>query len=125
MCPRVTLGFSRHARIFRMTIGERVLTLREEAGMTQSELAAIVGVSRSMIARIETNTKKPGRDTAKKLASAFNRSIEYILEGKNPGLLTKSDEETALLERYRRASAQRRGAVLILLGDDDGPAGDG
>lgn len=72
-----------------------------------------------MIARIEKDTKKPGRDTAAKLADAFNKTIEYILEGKQPGLLTRSDEETAFLEKYRKASPQRRGAVLVLLGDEE------
>lgn len=72
-----------------------------------------------MIARIEKDTKKPGRETAKKLAKAFNRTIEYILDGKNPGLVTQTEDETALVERYRKSSAHRRGAVLVLLGDDE------
>ena len=55
-----------------------VKTWREHRGMTQENLAKASGVSRSMIAAIETGHKAGGIATLKKLAAALNVGLDNI-----------------------------------------------
>lgn len=53
--------------------------IRKEKGLTQNQLAAISGVSRSTIAKIENDRViNPGMETALKLAKALDSSIDEL-----------------------------------------------
>lgn len=45
---------------------------REKKGMSQEQLASVVGVSRQALSAIERGITKPSIDTAKKLAEALD-----------------------------------------------------
>ena len=62
-------------------IGSKVKSLREQRGMTQKELAELVGVNQSFISDLEGNKKAPGTPTLMKLAEVFNVSIDWLLDG--------------------------------------------
>lgn len=47
-------------------------TLREKAGLTQEELASLVGVQRTQITMIEIGKSRPSINTAKKLGEVLN-----------------------------------------------------
>ncbi|MGQ4833263.1 MAG: CBS domain-containing protein [Candidatus Asgardarchaeia archaeon] len=49
--------------------------MRKKAGLTQSELARLAGVSQSMIARIESGTVDPRLSTLKKIVNALSSVI--------------------------------------------------
>jgi transcriptional regulator with XRE-family HTH domain len=53
-----------------MDIGHRIKRFREDAGMTQTELANAVGVSRGLVGQWESHRKKPGREILQRLAAA-------------------------------------------------------
>ncbi len=57
---------------------KRLAGLREDAGLTQEQLADIVGVSQSMIARIEAGDREPRRHTRIKLASIFKVKVDWL-----------------------------------------------
>ena len=57
----------------------RIKDSRKINGLTQQELAAIVGVSRSTIAMWETDKSQPDNDPLLKLAQYFNVSVDYLL----------------------------------------------
>ena len=63
-----------------MTIGERLRTLRKEAGLTQKELGEKLGVSASMIGQYETNLRKPKIETLEKIAAVLNISISELVD---------------------------------------------
>lgn len=50
--------------------------LREEAGMTQTELAQRVGVDRSYINKIENKNIKPSLALLERIAATFNISVK-------------------------------------------------
>ena len=54
----------------------RVKELRKEKGLTQEELAEIIGVSRQTINAIEKEKFDPSLPTAFKIARLFCKSIE-------------------------------------------------
>lgn len=66
-----------------MTVGERIKILRILHGYTQQTLADIADVSRSSVMLWEKG-KLPTRRTAMVLASLFEVSCEYLLEGIQP-----------------------------------------
>ena len=60
-------------------IGERIRTLRKEAGLTQRELAELIDMSYSSIQAYEYNKKRPSVPVLCELAELFQVSTDYIL----------------------------------------------
>ena len=56
---------------------------REELGLTQQELAQIVGLSQETISQYEIGSRTPNIITAKKIADALNVSLDNIFFGNN------------------------------------------
>lgn len=57
-------------------IGVRLKEAREKAGMSQAELAKLLGVSRQAVNNYETGDRKPADENKKKLADILDISIE-------------------------------------------------
>ena len=58
---------------------DRLVHLRLEKKMNQSQLAEAMGLSRSAISMYETGRREPDFETLELLADFFNVSIGYIL----------------------------------------------
>ena len=63
-----------------MSIGDNLKKKREEAGMTQVELAKRVGVSFPMISQIERGTKSLSLPLAKAVTEVLCCGLEDLLE---------------------------------------------
>lgn len=61
-----------------MPIGERIKTLRKEAGWSQSDLADKVGGDARQLSRYEKGRITPSLDAAMRLAEAFNVSLDHL-----------------------------------------------
>lgn len=59
-------------------IGERIKTLRKEAGWSQGELAEKVGGDARQLSRYENGRITPSLDAAMRLAEAFNVSLDHL-----------------------------------------------
>lgn len=59
-------------------LGNRLLALRAERGLTQAALAELVGVSRKTINTVENGVFVPSTLLALKLARALGRPVEEI-----------------------------------------------
>jgi transcriptional regulator with XRE-family HTH domain len=90
-------------------IGRRIARARKERGLTQEELAALIGVSPRSIQGYEAGSVVPYRRLAR-LAAVCNRDIGWLLEGD-----TNTDHELVerLLYAVEELSAQasRIGAI--------------
>lgn len=62
-----------------MSIGQRIAKLREDAGISQRDLAQMVGVSCSMIAQIERGTKTVSLQLGKVIAKVMDVDIMEII----------------------------------------------
>ncbi len=60
-------------------IGKRLRKLRLEQGISQSQLAAKLGISQQAIGNYETDIREPDNETLKKIALIFNVSTDYLL----------------------------------------------
>ena len=59
--------------------GERIRSLRKQAGLKQSELAAQLGVSTSAVGMYENNRRVPPRPVLLRLCSIFHVTADYLL----------------------------------------------
>ena len=55
--------------------------LRRKAGLSQSELAKILGVERSTVAKWETGAALPRFPILKRLATVLECSVDEVLDG--------------------------------------------
>ena len=61
-----------------MTLGKLISARRKIMRLTQEELAAIMGVSKSAVAKWETDGGIPDRDNLKKLSQVINVPLEHL-----------------------------------------------
>lgn len=62
-----------------LLFSKRLKTLRKDAGLTQKELGAKVGVTKVSICCYENGTRTPTLDTLIDLANSLNVDISYFL----------------------------------------------
>lgn len=72
-----------------MNIGKRLRQIRKEKGITQGELAYLMGYkSKSTISKIEKEINKPNIETVEKLAKALDVKVmdlvDYLTEDETP-----------------------------------------
>lgn len=60
-------------------VGEQIRDAREEAGLSQRELAARMGTSQAAIARLEAGSVAPTLTTLQKVAAALNLKVAVEL----------------------------------------------
>lgn len=60
-------------------IGERLLDLRKEAGLTQDDLASILSVNKHSISSYERNKNEPPDEIKIKIANFFCVSVDYLV----------------------------------------------
>lgn len=65
-----------------MTFSEKLFGLRKQSGMTQSDLAEKLNVSRQTVSRWEMGTAKPEIDTLIAISDLFDVSLDYLLRDK-------------------------------------------
>lgn len=75
-------GFSRrhHERSYMFELGQRVRSLREERGLTQSALARAAGIATDMVSRLENgHYSSPGLRTLLRIADGMGISVGAML----------------------------------------------
>lgn len=66
-----------------MTTGNRIANLRKQNGMSQFQLAKVIGIATSTLGMYETNKRTPSPKVLEKIAHYFSVSTDYLL-GLNP-----------------------------------------
>jgi transcriptional regulator with XRE-family HTH domain len=74
-----------------MGTGNIITVLRKERDWSQTELATKSGVSREMIGKYERGEAVPSIEAAKKIADAFEVSLDYLV---GEGINSKFDKKT-------------------------------
>ena len=67
-----------------MDFRERLFDLRRQAGLSQEELANLLGVTRQAVQKWESGTSRPDMDNLVSLAEYFNVSLDYLIAGREP-----------------------------------------
>ena len=116
------------------TFGERLKFLRDQKGVTQEDLAELLGVNKQTISGYERGVRRPAGETSlevyEKLADYFNVDLMYLLgqsdmvvrlcgEGVDPEnadiLLEVTPKELEILKAYRLASYDTKLAACAVL----------
>jgi transcriptional regulator with XRE-family HTH domain len=63
-------------------IGQRFAHLRQQYGLTQTEAAARLGISRSALSQIENGQTQPSFSTLRRAAAVYRVNYTYLMEGK-------------------------------------------
>ncbi len=96
--------------------------LREEAGVTQKQLADAIGVSQQSINKYENHKIEPDIDTMVRISSFFHTSVDYLIG--NTEVRRKievihafelNEEESKMLQAYRLLSDTKRHAVNLVI----------
>lgn len=87
-----------------MGFAERLKTLRQDADVTQEELANYLQVSRSTIAGYESKGRQPDYDKLYMIACFFHVSTDYLISGKDfqPQIVSSHSGETSFNERMAK-----------------------
>lgn len=81
----------------RVELGQRLRQAREYVGLSQDDVASVLGVSRPAITLVESGGRKVEAIELNKLATLFGTTIEYLLTGQKT--VTVEDEKLAFLAR--------------------------
>jgi len=109
--------------------GDRLREARIAAGMTQEQLGFELGVTKSSVSAWENGRETPGFKLLETLRQTLGRSLDELIcdtpatdasgskdaAGHDPSTFARNPDERALLARYRRLSARKRGALLELI----------
>ena len=90
----------------------QIQEFRQKAGMTQTELADKVGISRGAITAIEQGKRKVGVEELIKLCAAFNCSYQDLLSTEQPQPKVKKERKNLLelYDIYKRDYSRRKGS---------------
>ena len=67
-----------------MNIGERIMALRKEKNISQSELAKRLNVSRQAVSKWEQGVSSPDTERLIQLAEILGTEVEYLATGTHP-----------------------------------------
>lgn len=111
-----------------MTIGERIVFLREERGVSQKELAQSLHITAATLSRYENDIYQPKLEFLCEMCRVLNTSSDFLLgfsnqyeplcaENTNQPLMTV--EEKDLINHYNKLSATNKARIhermLVLL----------
>ena len=67
-----------------MNIGERIMALRKEKSISQTELSKRLNVSRQAVSKWEQGTSSPDTERLIQLAEILGTEVEYLATGTHP-----------------------------------------
>lgn len=76
-----------------MTIGTRILELRNQAKISQGQLASVMGVSRQAVSKWENDLSEPDTLRLIQLADVLNCDVEYLATGRTKNLDSSSEPQ--------------------------------
>lgn len=101
-----------------MGIGKRIREAREHLGITQSELARLVGVTNSAITNYEKDTSHPKESVLYKLIEVLKVDANYLFQDVS-GMKQKEDIITLfefdLIQKYRSLDVYGKNVIGLLL----------
>ncbi|NMA18479.1 MAG: helix-turn-helix transcriptional regulator [Clostridiaceae bacterium] len=96
-----------------MTLGEKIKEARKQCGLTQEQLAEKMTLSRSAIAKWESDKGLPDVDNLKALAQLLNVSVDYLLDD-GETVAEHVIREAYNLSDYGKGSKKKKKDRLVL-----------
>ena len=88
-----------------MSFGENLKNVRKQRGITQEELAEILGVSRQAISKWESDNGYPETEKLLLLSKTLNISLDYLMNDASE--MHKQKKKVLLLHHQEKLQLQR------------------
>ncbi len=103
-----------------MTIGKRIKECREKVGLTQEELAKLLGVSKGAIGNYESDASYPKIENMTKLFEILKTDANYLFQDEFNNYTSDDNvahnlQEINLLQNYRKLDAISKESVEKLI----------
>lgn len=99
-----------------LDIGNRIILLRKQNNLSQSDIAQKVGASPTIIGNYERNTNTPSIEMMIKIAKVYNVSVDYIIgEGK---ISNYDKEELKHIEDIENLDAETKKSLFFLIDNE-------
>lgn len=98
-----------------MNLGEKILTLRKEAKLSQEQLAEKLGVTRQTISNWELNETSPDINQAKDLSKVFNISLDELTNNDIQSVLESRVSNTEKLAGLILKILKKIGILFLVL----------
>ena len=96
--------------------------LREEAGVTQKQLAETIGLSQQSINKYENHNIEPDIETLIRIANYFDTSVDYLIGHSTlrrkleaVSAYDLNDEEGCMINGYRKLSQNQRLCIRSII----------
>ena len=86
---------------------ERYKFILEKSGLSKSDFAESIGISRSHSYHLERGAQKPPREVLERLSSVYNVNLNWLIHGKGPSGLEDDTAEIQLFSLYAAAGRGR------------------
>lgn len=83
-------------------LGKRIQELRKQIGLTQAQLAAKIDVSHTQLTRYESKDIQPPADVLQRLASIFDVSIDYLVNGNKSDKVEQTLKDAELIKQFKQ-----------------------
>lgn len=96
-------------------LGNRIQELRKQSGLSQTDLAGKINLSKSQMIRYENKGVQPPADILNKLADILNTSVDFLINGNTDEKAKASLKNSELLQRFKEVEAlpEREQTVLL------------
>lgn len=97
----------------KLTFGEKIRTARKQKGLTQKELASMIGAKHNSVSDWEKNKNRPDPDTIELICGVLDITPNYLLSDKTDTDI--SPEEYELIKKYRSLNDYGKETVRMIL----------
>lgn len=94
-----------------MTLGEKLRAARNNSGLTQSELAKQIHVSRQAVTKWEADRGVPDIENLQQLARVFSMSLDELLDQETGTFRTREELDTGAFPRGNGARSRADAAI--------------
>ncbi len=86
-----------------MDFPHRLYDLRKQAGLSQEELAGLLGVTRQAVQKWEAGSARPDMDNLTALARYFNVTLDWLITGQQPASPEQGPVSQTVINNYYNA----------------------
>lgn len=96
--------------------------LRNKKGISQQQLADVIGISQQSINKYENHNVEPDISTLIALADFFGTSVDYLIGNTNIDRKIEAvhhydlnDDESVLISQYRKLTKEERDSIIFVI----------
>ena len=101
---------------------ENLRKLRENAAISQKQLAEIIGVSQQSINKYENHNIEPDIETLIRIADYFDTTVDYLIgrhdrydKADNNAVYELSGQEFAVVSKFRNLTHKQKKCVITVI----------